>query len=303
MKTSAAEIVANAGLWSRLRDQVGAYVLLIKPGIVLLVTATGLAAAVREGSLAAEPLRLAGVLLGIFLAAGAANGLNQFWDRDIDALMLRTRSRRPLPTGRIPPRAALRFAFVSGAAGLMLLMTAGSGLAAVLGLATIAFYILVYTLWLKRRTPLNIVIGGAAGAAPPLIGWAAGASELAMEPLLMFLVIFLWTPPHFWALALCTKEEYARASIPMLPVVAGEKRTRAAIAVSVALLLPATAALGFSADLGWPFHAGTALLGLNLIRKVVRLHRQQDHPAARELFGYSIVYLAGVFGLLVVPGW
>jgi protoheme IX farnesyltransferase len=301
MKTSGAEIVANTGLWHRVRDRVGAYVLLIKPGIVLLVTITGLAAVVREGSLAAQPLRMAGVLLGIFLAAGAAHALNQFWDRDIDAIMLRTRSRRPLPSGRISPQGALSFALVSGGTGLLLLLAAGSGLAATLALGTMAFYIVVYTIWLKRRTPLNIVIGGAAGAAPPLIGWAAGAGELTMEPLLMFLVIFLWTPPHFWALALCTKEEYARAGIPMLPVVAGEKRTRARIAFYVALLLPATAALGFSAGLGWPFQAATALLGINLARKVVRLNRRQDPQAARELFGYSIIYLAAVFVLLVVP--
>jgi heme o synthase len=300
---TAAEAVAGICWRSRLLARLHSYFLLTKPRILLLVAVTALAALVLEGSLLGEPWRFAGVLLGIILAGGAANALNQFWDRDIDAVMARTRSRRPIPAGKISPRGALRFGLISGAGGVWLLLVAGNGLAALLGLGTISFYVLVYTIWLKRRTSLNIVIGGAAGAAPPLIGWAAGAGELSLVPLLMFLVIFLWTPPHFWALALCLKEEYTRAGIPMLPVVAGDKRTRRQITAYVALLLPATAWLGMSAGCGWLYFSGTALLGLHLLRRVIELRRRQDRQGARALFGYSIFYLAAVFVLMLAPKW
>jgi heme o synthase len=291
------------GRFFRLGELLQSYLLLTKPGIVLLVAFTGLAAMVLEGSLLAEPWRFAGVLLGILLAAGAANALNQFWDRDIDAIMERTSTRRPIPAGKISPTAALRFGLLSGILAIWLLLAAGSGLAALLGVATISFYLLVYTIWLKRKTPLNIVIGGAAGAAPPLIGWGAGAGELTMLPLLMFLVIFLWTPPHFWALALCLKEQYARAGIPMLPVVAGEKRTYNRIIAYVVFLLPATAWLGIHAELGWLYFSGTTLLGAYLLRMAIKLRRHRGRHAARMLFGYSIFYLAGVFILLLAPKW
>jgi cytochrome c oxidase subunit 2 len=161
-----------------------------------------------------------------------------------------------------------------------------------------AFYVIVYTMWLKRRTSLNIVIGGAAGAAPPLIGWAAGANELSLVPVIMFLVVFLWTPPHFWALAIYLKEEYARAGVPMLPVVTGDRVTCKHIAAYTALLLPMTAWLGIRADLGWVFSIGSTLLGMGLIRRVVQLWRRKDRHSAQELFHYSVVYLALVFALL-----
>ena len=279
------------------------YVLLTKPRIVLLVAMTGLTALVIEGTLLAAPLRLVGVLLGISLAAGAANAFNQFWDRDIDAIMARTRSKRPIPAGKVRPFGALCFGFISGAPGIWLLQAAGNTLAAMLGIGAIAFYVVVYTMWLKRRTSLNIVIGGGAGAAGPLIGWAAGADGLSMVPLLMFLVIFLWTPPHFWALALYAKEDYAQAGVPMLPVVAGEERTYARIAAYVAVLLPVTACLGVCADLGRIFIIGTTLLGVGLIRKVVELWRRKDRRCARELFNHSIVYLAAVFALMLASKW
>jgi heme o synthase len=303
MRITAAEAVPVAGLRCRVHERLRAYCLLTKPAILLLVALTALAAMVREGSLSAEPWRFAGVLLGIILAGCGANALNQFWDRDIDAVMARTRSRRPIPAGKISPGAALGFGLIAGTAGVWLLLAAGNGLAALLGLGTIGFYVLVYTIWLKRKTSLNIVIGGAAGAAPPLIGWTAGAGELSLVPLLMFLVIFLWTPPHFWALAICLKDEYARAGIPMLPVTAGEGKTRGQITAYVTLLLPATAWLGMGAGCGWFYFIGTTLLGLNLLRSVVNLRRRQDRQAARELFGCSIFYLTGVFVLLLVPKW
>ncbi|MFW5810895.1 MAG: heme o synthase [Thermodesulfobacteriota bacterium] len=201
----------------------------------------------------AHPRKFHRIVIGICLAAGAANALNQFWDRDIDPIMARTRTRRPIPSGRIRPRSALWFSAVSGTLALWLLTAAGNMLAAAIGLGTILFYVCIYTVWLKRRTWLNIVIGGAAGAAPQLIGWTAGAGELNIVPLLMALVILLWTPPHFWALALYTKKEYALAGIPMLPVVAGERATRMQITVYVALLLPVTAFLGIRGGSGSDF--------------------------------------------------
>jgi heme o synthase len=276
------------------------YFILSKPRIVLLVAVTGLPAMVLEGSLLSTPVRFAAVLLGIILAAASAGALNQYYDRDIDALMDRTRRKRPIPAGRISPRSALIFGIAAGITAVCLLLAAGSTLSAGVGLTTIFWYVVVYTLWLKRRTPLNIVIGGAAGAATPLIGWAAGAGHLAPVPWLMFLVIFLWTPPHFWALSLTTKEEYARAGIPMLPVIAGDKKTRSRITVYSLLLLPTVAALGILSGAGSVFLAGTTLLGIQFIRKITHLHRKANHPAAQELFLYSNLYLAAVFVLTLV---
>lgn len=288
---------------SRARKQLGGYLLLIKPRIVMLVAVTGVGAMVLEGSLLTEPLRFAMVLLGIVLAAGAANAFNQFCDRDIDALMARTRDRRPIPTGCILPRHALYFGTAAAITAVLLLKASGGMLAAMLGCGAIFQYVVVYTLWLKRKTSLNIVIGGAAGASAPLIGWAAGAGNLALVPWLMFLVIFLWTPPHFWALALYTREEYALAGIPMLPVVAGERTTRLHISCYIAVLLPVTAWLGFSAGLGPIFLIGTTLAGIQLVRRVILLWRHKDDRAARALFRYSNLYLAAVFAFMVAHRW
>jgi heme o synthase len=303
LRAKIADVLPAPYLLCRMQEKVGSYFLLIKPRIVLLVMLTGLTALVIEGSLLNYPARFAGVLLGIFLAAGSANALNQAWDRDIDAIMARTRNKRPLPAGKVSLHGALYFSAVSGAASIWLLNMAGNALAAILGMGAIAFYVCVYTMWLKRRTSLNIVIGGAAGAVAPLIGWAAGAGELNTVPLLMFLVIFLWTPPHFWALALWKQEEFARAAIPMLPIVAGEKSTRMQITAHVAILLPVTAYLGIHAGFGWIFLGGSTLMGANLIRKVRHLQRRKDNASAQALFSYSIVYLAAIFTLMLASKW
>jgi heme o synthase len=291
------------GLPLSMGSKMGSYVLLAKPRIVVLVMLTGLVAMVLEGSLLDNPLRFAAVLLGIMLSAGAANALNQFWDRDIDAIMARTRSKRPIPAGKMPPRNALWFGSASAVPAIWLLQAAGNILAAFLGIGAIVIYVFVYTLWLKRRTSLNIVIGGIAGAIAPLIGWAAGAGDLSTVPLLMALVIFLWTPPHFWALALYTKKEYTLAGIPMLPVVAGEKITRWQITAYIGVLLPVTAYIGIHAGLGRIYLLGTTLLGIVFIRRTVALWLRKDHRSAQELFVYSIIYLAGVFALMLVPKW
>jgi protoheme IX farnesyltransferase len=281
-----------------MREGIWPYILLTKPCIVALVTFTGVPALAIEGSLLADAPRFAGVLLGILLSACGANGLNQILERDVDPLMTRT-SKRPLPAGKVGAHAALWFSLSCCFTGVYLLKAAGSTLAALLGLGAVAHYVLVYTVWLKRRTPMNVVIGGPAGAAAPLIGWAAGADTLSSVPLLMSLVIFLWSPPHFWALALYRKEDYARAGIPMLPVAAGEKSTRAQIALYVALLLPVTVFLGVQAELGWVFSLGSVLLGWEMIRRVILLHRRKDRSSAQGLFGYSIVHLSALFGLML----
>lgn len=292
----------DAGLPFRIRGKIASYFLLIKPKTSLLVTMTGLSALVLEGSLLHDLPRFAGVLLGIFLAAGAANAFNQFWDRDIDAIMARTRAKRPIPSGRVSPFGSLVFVSISGTLAVLLLNTAGNTVSAALGVGSILIYVW-YTVLLKRRTSLNIVIGGAAGAAAPLIAWAAGAEGLGIVPLLMSLIIFLWTPPHFWALALHAKQEYAMAGIPMLPVVAGEKHTRIQITAYTVALLSATAYLGIRADLGTVFFIGTAMFGLYLFNSVIQLWRRRTNASARELFCCSIVYLTAVYSLMIVSSW
>jgi heme o synthase len=294
------DVEYSGGFFGQVLERYSPYISLIKPRIVLLVTMTGLSAMVLEGSLLSAPLRFAAVLLGIVLAAAAAGALNQYYDRDIDALMARTRTSRPIPTGRITPRSALYLGVLSGIMALWVLQAAGNLLAAVLALGAILLYIMVYTIWLKRRTAWNIVIGGAAGGAPPLIGWAAGAGELNIVALLMFIVIFLWTPPHFWALALYTKDEYALAGIPMLPVVAGERITRLQIMVYTLGLLLVTLYLGIRAELGDLFLLASTLLGLNLLRRVILLWFRKDSDSARALFVYSNVYLSALFAIMLL---
>src|SRR5690606_10419178 len=198
---------------------------LTKPRIMALILTTGfMTILLAADGLPPFPLLLAAVL-GTALASASANTLNMYFDRDIDAIMTRTRS-RPLPAGRVEPAHAFVFGVVLGIASFVLLSTAVNLLSAVLAVAGILFYVLVYTLGLKRRTPQNIVIGGAAGAVPPLIGWAAVTGTVEWPAILLFAIIFLWTPPHFWALALLKNEDYVRAGVPMMPVVRGEEETR-----------------------------------------------------------------------------
>src|SRR3990167_3130649 len=199
-----------------------AYLELTKPRISLLFATTGLAALVLEGSLSTSWI----LVLAIFLVGGSANSFNQYFERHIDSQMERTAQKRPLPLKKMSPLSALSFSIGIGVIGLGMLFQWGSLLASLLGLFTILFYSFFYTLWLKPRTPYNIVIGGAAGAMGPLIAWAAVTGTLSWIPLAMFAIVFFWTPPHFWALALCCKEDYAKVALPMLPIVAGEEATR-----------------------------------------------------------------------------
>ncbi|WP_406568097.1 heme o synthase [Caldinitratiruptor microaerophilus] len=276
------------------------YIRLMKPRIVLLLLITGYAA-MWLAARGAPPLRLTLLTLaGLSLTCGGANAVNMWWDRDIDAVMTRTRS-RPLPAGRIPPTGALVFGLAAGMIGVLVLAFGVNLLAAALALSGYLFYVLVYTMWLKRSTAQNIVIGGAAGAVPPLVGWAAVTGTVGLAALLMFLVVFLWTPPHFWALALFRNDDYRRAGVPMLPVVRGENHTKWQILIYTLLVVPASLLLYWTGVVG-PFYLWVAaLLGAWLISASIALLRERL-PAQRwahRVFGYSILYLAFLFLAMV----
>ncbi len=280
------------------------YIELMKPRIVALVIVTAVAGVVVEGSLLREPWRLALVLLGITLTAGSANAFNQYFERDLDARMERTRTRRPLPLHRLTPRNALVFAIAIGAGATLLLGAVSNLLAASLALGTIVFYGFFYTLWLKPRTVHNIVIGGAAGAMGPVIAWAAAAGTLALPPVLMFLVIFLWTPPHFWALAVCVGDDYRKVGIPMLPIVKGHAETyRQMVWYSVALAI-LTVAMPFL-DAGGAVVAAIAIpLSGIFVWKALQARRAASVERAWDVFGYSIVYLFALFlGMIADAIW
>ncbi|MBM3584051.1 MAG: protoheme IX farnesyltransferase [Alphaproteobacteria bacterium] len=276
------------------------FVALLKPRVVGLVTFTGLIGLmIAPGDM--HPVLAATAILCIAVGAGAAGAFNMWYERDIDALMRRTRD-RPLPAGRLEPEPAIAFAIALalGAVGIMALAT--NLVAAALLAGSILFYTLVYTVWLKRRTPQNVVIGGAAGAFPPLIGWAAVTGTVDLMPLVLFAIIFLWTPPHFWALALYRSEDYARAGVPMLPVVAGAAATRRHI-LGYAVLLVAVSLVPGALGAGALYVTGAAVLGALFVLGAARvaLTRDDDGPA-RQLFGFSIVYLAMLFSLVLIDG-
>jgi protoheme IX farnesyltransferase len=237
-------------------------------------------------------------LFAIAAGAGASGAINQWYDRDIDAVMTRTQS-RPIPAGLMEPAEALTMGLVISALSVLVLGLAANWLAAGLLAFTIFFYGVVYTIWLKRRTPQNIVIGGAAGALPPVIGWAAVTGSLSVEPLLLFALIFMWTPPHFWALALFRNEDYTRANVPMLPVVAGEMETRRQILIYAVLLAPLGVAPWFI-GMASVLYAGLAgAAGALFVYLSWQLFRSGDHAVARRLFGFSILYLFVLFLALV----
>jgi protoheme IX farnesyltransferase len=274
------------------------YLALLKPRVMSLVVFTALA------GLVAAPGHihpwLAGVaLLAIAMGAGASGAINMWYDADIDAVMRRTAG-RPLPAGRLLPGEALGFGLTLAVASVLLLGLVANWLAASLLAFTIFFYAVVYTMWLKRLTVQNIVIGGAAGALPPVIGWAVVTGSLAPAPLALFLVIFLWTPPHFWALALLRRDEYAAAGVPMLPVVRGDAETRRQILVYGAMLAVASflpAVLGIAGPL---YVTAAAVLGAVFLRLAWRLNRGGEPAVAGRLFGFSILYLFGLFAALLV---
>ncbi len=279
---------------------VGDFIALLKPRVVALVTFTGLVGLhLAPGSL--HPLLAATAILCIAVGAGAAGAFNMWYERDIDALMRRT-AHRPLPAGRMLPDTALAFAVALALAAVGVMVLATNPVAAGLLALSIAFYTGVYTVWLKRRTPHNIVIGGAAGAFPPLIGWAAVTGGLDVLPLILFLIIFLWTPPHFWALSLYRADDYARAGVPMLPVVAGAATTRRHIVGYAVVLLPVTLAPTALGLAGSGYGLGALALGVVFVLGALRVAATRETAPAVHLFGYSIMYLAALFALLLIDG-
>jgi len=237
--------------------------------------------------------------LGGALSAGGAGAINHYLDRDIDAVMRRTRN-RPVPAGRISPRAALTYGIALGLASFVLLASTVNVLSAALAMAGLLGYVLVYTLWLKRTTPQNIVIGGAAGAVPPLVAWAATTGRLSGSALYLFAIVFYWTPPHFWALSLLMSDEYRRAGVPMLPVVRGERETRIQIVMYSLLLVPVTMLPVAGQLFGGIYATAALLLGGGLVTLALELNRRRDRLSALRLYLFSLAYLALLFAAMVV---
>ena len=278
--------------------RVADFIELLKPRVMSLVVFSGFAGLmVAPGDL--HPVLAAVAVLCIAVGAGASGAINMWYDRDIDAIMQRTR-KRPIPAGRVDPHEAVSFGIVLAIGAVTLMALAVNWLAAGLLALTIAFYVFVYTMWLKRRTPQNIVIGGAAGAFPPMIGWAAVTGEISLASIALFLLIFMWTPPHFWALALYRTGDYAKAGVPMLPVVAGARATKLQMLIYTVLLFPlalAPWALGLA---GAVYAAAAVVLGLLFILAAVRVWFDSGERAARQMFAFSILYLFLLFTLLIV---
>jgi protoheme IX farnesyltransferase len=280
---------------------------LLKPRVMSLVVFTGaIGLLIAPGAI--NPVLAVTAILCIAVGAGACGAINMWFDRDIDALMRRTRN-RPIPAGRMPARAALGFGITLASASVLLMFLAVNAVAAGILALSIGFYVFVYTMWLKRRTPQNIVIGGAAGAFPAVIGWAAVTGSVPLVPIVLFAIVFFWTPPHFWSLALYANEDYTRAGVPMLPVVAGAKETRRQIMLYTVVLVGVSLlpwAIGFSG----PVYGATALvLGLGFLVSAWRVLRDRqdaqgvsltgDAPA-RAAFRFSLAYLFLLFAALPI---
>ncbi|HEX3566051.1 MAG TPA: heme o synthase [Acidimicrobiales bacterium] len=279
--------------------QFGAYVALTKPRIIELLLITTLPTMIVAQRGLPPVWLMAATLLGGTLAAGGANAINMFIDRDIDKLMHRT-SKRPLVTGAVTPRSALIFAITLEVLAFVELWAWVNLLSAILAVSATLFYVFVYTLWLKRTSSQNIVIGGAAGAVPVLVGWAAVTNSLTWTPVVMFAIIFVWTPPHFWALAVKYKDDYQAASVPMLPAVATFTRTAREILFYSVLLAGVSLLLAAVASLGVIYVVSASVLGVVFVAMAIRLLRRQTPKAAMQLFSYSITYLTLLFVFMAV---
>jgi protoheme IX farnesyltransferase len=280
-----------------LRQLVADYVALTKPkvqSLLLLTTVTTMYVA-GDPSIGLVVL----TVVGGYLAAGGAGAVNHYYDRDIDARMARTAD-RPVPSGRVAPAAAFWYGIVLAALSFLLLATTVNLLSAVLALSGFLGYTLVYTLWLKRRTVQNIVIGGAAGAVPPLVGWAAVTGEITGTSIYLFAIVFFWTPPHFWALSLLMKDEYAAVGVPMMPVVRGERETRRQILLYTILLYGVTQLPFCAGGFGGIYLACSVVLGAAFIGGAVMLVRRADRRSALRLYLFSLAYLAALFAAMVV---
>lgn len=285
-----------------MESSVGDYVQLMKPRVMTLVILTALAAMVAAPGTIHPVIGLIAIL-SIAVGAGASGALNMWYDADIDARMARTAA-RPLPRGRLSGDEALSFGTVLSIGSVMTLGVCVNWVAGALLAMTIAFYLFVYTMWLKRRTPHNIVIGGAAGAFPPMIGWAAVTGNVSIESILLFLIIFMWTPPHFWALALYRCRDYERVGVPMLPVVAGLAETRRQILIYSVLLVPLAVAPYFVGLAGVTYLTFSLVLGAIFLWLAVKVYRttegREADKVAKQLFWFSILYLYLLFAVLLV---
>jgi len=290
-------LIAEAATFGRASFTIlRSYVALTKPAVIsLLLVTTVPAMVVADDGWPSTALVIA-TLIGGALSAGGANAINCWYDRDIDSLMWRTRN-RPLVRGAVPPSHALTLGIVLGSTAFVLLALAATLTAALLSLAALLFYVFIYTIWLKRRTAQNIVVGGAAGAFPPVVGWAAVTGDVSVDSALMFLIIFLWTPPHFWALSLRLKDEYSLASVPMLPVTSGAVATARQILVYTVALIAASYLLVPFGGLGWLYTTAATALGACFVFGAVRV---VCHPEieAIGLYKYSMLYLALLFAAM-----
>jgi protoheme IX farnesyltransferase len=274
------------------------YVALLKPRVMSLVVFTAFAGLyLAPGHL--HPLLAAVAVLCIAVGAGASGAINMWYDRDIDAIMKRTQN-RPLPAGRMAPGEALGFGCVLAAASVVVMGLAVNWVAATLLAGTITFYILVYTVWLKRRTPQNIVIGGAAGAFPPMVGWAAVTGDVGLASLVLFALIFFWTPPHFWALSLYRTGDYARAGVPMMPVVAGARETKKQMLLYTIVLWPVALAPAFLGLTGLVYGAVAIVLSVLFTLAAIRVWYDAGDASAKRMFAFSILYLFLLFAVMLV---
>ncbi len=297
MEASRFSSTAAAGAVADTRTLLRDYASLTKPKVQSLLLFTTVTTMYVAGD--PSPSRVLLTCLGGSLSAGGAGAINHYWDRDIDAQMART-ANRPVPSGRVSPRAALIYGFTLALLSVVLLATTVNVLAAALSLCGFVGYVGVYTIWLKRRTPQNIVIGGAAGAVPPLVGWAAATGHVSWTAVLLFAIVFYWTPPHFWALSLLMKDEYAKVDIPMMPVVRGEAETRRQILL-YSILLYAVTQLPFCAGGFGTIYLGASMtLGIGFVYGAVRLYRRADRRSALTLYLFSLAYLALLFVSMVV---
>jgi protoheme IX farnesyltransferase len=298
---SSAELTNHRGTDAAAADlgsEVADFVALLKPRVMSLVVFTGFVGLYLAPGHINPFLGLVAVLC-IAVGAGASGAINMWYDRDIDAVMERTRD-RPLPAGRMAPGEALGFGCTLAGASVMVMGLAVNWTAAALLAGTIGFYVFIYTIWLKRRTPQNIVIGGAAGAFPPMVGWAAVTGDIGVPSLILFALIFFWTPPHFWALALYRTGDYAKAGVPMLPVVAGKRETKKQMLLYTLVLWPVALAPAFLGMTGVVYGGVAVVLSLLFTLAAVRVWFDDGDAAARQMFGFSLLYLFLLFAVMVV---
>ncbi|NNU17003.1 protoheme IX farnesyltransferase [Parvularcula sp. ZS-1/3] len=301
-RTTMSETATDQEIPAHLTAEPSDYAALLKPRVMSLSIFTALVGmVVAPGPVPSWGLAILSTI-AIALGAGASAALNMWWDSDIDGLMART-AKRPIPQGKVPAAEAFGLGIVLSALSVWLLALSGGYLAAGLLAITIGFYVVVYSMFLKRRTPQNIVIGGAAGALPPVVGYAAVTGTVPLEAWALFALIFIWTPPHFWALSLLKKGDYEAAGVPMLPNVKGDAVTRREIWRYSILLVLTAPLIAFFPLAGWLYAASSIVLGAEFLRRAWMLRGSEDNKGAAGLFGFSILYLFALFLVLLVEHW